>query len=98
MFRVIAQGGAQFVDGGIDPMAGINKNIPAPEPLNDFAAGHQTAPMLDEKNQQLHRILLELYDLLPTSQFVATQVQLKFVKLDDFGAQPRPPQLVFGGV
>jgi len=44
----------------------------SPEPLNDFVAGHQTAVMLDEKNQQLHRILLELYDLLPTSQFVAT--------------------------
>lgn len=59
--RVVAQSRTNFADDVVDVAVGVNKKIRAPKPGHNVRARNQLISSADQKNQQLHGLLLELY-------------------------------------
>jgi hypothetical protein len=75
MGGVVAQRRAYFVDGRVDAVFRINEHTRSPEPVNELLTGHELSGMLSEKDEQLHRDLLEAHDMAAASQLVSRQVE-----------------------
>jgi hypothetical protein len=90
LVRVVPQSIAQFVDGGIDAVAGVYVDVVSPEALADLFSSDQPALILDEKNEKLQGVLFEFDHTIAAAQFVAPEVQFKIFKLKDFSRQNFP--------
>ena len=51
LLRVVSQGLADFADGGVDAVFGIDEDILAPETVDDFLAGDDATLPLQKKDQ-----------------------------------------------
>src|SRR5262249_8152032 len=71
-----------LADRTVDAAVGIDKYVPAPQLVDDLVAGDQLSALLDEKNQQVHRLTLELYPLSIHGQLVAGDIKARFARLD----------------
>jgi hypothetical protein len=80
LFRIVQQNLADFTDRCVDALLSIEKDLFAPEPLDDSLSGNQLAVMFDQENQQLHRDLLKPQWLTIAFQIVAAQVQFELAE------------------
>ena len=60
LIGIVAEGLADFTDGSIDAVLGIDEHFAAPEVFGNFAAGDDIAFAGGEEDEQLHRLSLEL--------------------------------------
>ena len=72
---VVAESGADFSHDVVDIGLGIDKKIRAPEFSHDVLAGNELIAPANEKNQQLHGLLLERNAPPEAAELVAPQVQ-----------------------
>ena len=75
---VVTQRGAKLSHNIVDVFFGVDKQIGAPQLLDDVVPGHHLLATLDQKDQQLHGLLLELDSPPGPPQFVASQVDFYF--------------------
>ena len=74
---VVSQRSAKLSHDVVDVLFSVDEQIGAPQPLHDLFAGHHLLAAFEQKDQQFHRLLLELDPPPGSSQFVATQVELR---------------------
>ena len=60
LFRVVAEGLADFADGGVDAVLGIDEDFVAPKAFGDFGARDEVAFAGGEEDEQLHWLAFEL--------------------------------------
>jgi hypothetical protein len=75
---VVAQRRAKLPHNVVDVSFSIDKQIGAPQLLHDVVAGDHLLTALEQKDQQLHGLLLELDPPPRPPQFVAAQVDFDF--------------------
>ena len=83
LVRVVFQGLADFADGGVDAVFGVDEDIFAPQTADDFLAGDDATLVLQKKDQQLHGDALEgnalaFLGAASAAQLEAGAIELKF--------------------
>ena len=79
--RVVFQGLADFADGSVDAVFGIDEDILAPETVDDFLAGDDATLALQKKDQQLHGDALEGNALAFLGTSLAAQLEVGAIEL-----------------
>jgi hypothetical protein len=79
--RVILQRLADFADGGVDAVFGVDEDILAPETVDDFLAGDAATLPLQKTDQQLHGDALEGNALAFLGASLATQLEAGAIEL-----------------
>ncbi len=82
---VVLQGQANFADGGVDALPGVDEHAVAPELLDDLLSRHQLAFALRQQDEQFHGDSFQLDRAPAPPQFVTAKVELEFVKFEDCG-------------
>ena len=82
-FGVVAQNLADFADGSVDAVLGIDKDFAAPEMLGDFGSSNEIAVAGCQKNEQFHRLSFEPQVASGTGEFETASVQPKVAELED---------------
>ena len=80
---VVFQGMADFSDGGVDAVFGVNEDILAPETVDDFLSGDDAALPLQKKDEQLRGDAFEgnafaFLGASPAAQLEAGAIELEF--------------------
>jgi hypothetical protein len=83
VFRIVPEREADFAYGGVDPVLGIDKNIFAPETLDDLLPCDEMPILGREQDEQLHGIFFELYGATGAQKFVAVAVEGELVEPDE---------------
>jgi hypothetical protein len=81
LLGVVFQGLADFSDGGVNAVFGIDEDILAPETVDDFLAGDYATLALQKKHQQLHGDALQFQGVAVAAQFEAVAVEFEFVEM-----------------
>lgn len=81
-FGIIPERKANLADGGVDSMLGVNKNILAPEALDDFISRDEIPIFAREQDEQLHGDLFQLDRTTGTEKFKTVAVEGELVELD----------------
>jgi hypothetical protein len=80
--RVVFQGLADFADGGVDAVFGVDEDILAPETVDDFLAGDDATLPLQKKDQQFHGDALEGNALAFLGASLAAQLEAGAIELE----------------
>ena len=78
MVGIVFQSLANFADGGIDAVLGVDEDFFAPEAVDDFLAGNDVAVFFREQEEQFHGDAFEFQDAAVAPQLEAGAVELKF--------------------
>src|SRR5579859_66931 len=76
-FRIVGKSRANFADNIIDAFFGVDKEPGVPEFCRDVFARDELFAAADQKDQQLHGLLLELDAVTGAAKFVAAKVEFK---------------------
>ena len=78
---VFPQSRSNLANGSIDAVLSINKDIFAPQPLDNLLPADDLPIFLQQQDEQLHGNALEFQRAILTSQFKAGGVQFKIAEL-----------------
>ena len=76
LFGIVPEGLTYLAYRGVDSVLGIEEDVIAPEPGDDFFARHQVPIPLYQEDEQLHGNALEFQQPAGAAQFKAGRVQL----------------------
>jgi hypothetical protein len=91
MIGILMQGYADFADGGIDAVFGINKHVFSPQPLHDLLASDDTSILFGQQNEQFHGDVFELHNAAVAPQLEAGAVDLELAKVKKGRGHHIPP-------
>lgn len=91
MVRIIAQGLADFADGGVDAVVGVDEDVFAPEAVDDCLARDHGTLAFGEQEKKFERNAFEFQSVAVTPQFEAFAVKLEFTEMVGTVAHCRPP-------
>jgi hypothetical protein len=74
---------ADFADGGIDAVFGIDEDFCTPEVLGNFRPGDELAIAGGQQDEQLHRLAFELEASTGASELKAVAIQLEVAEFED---------------
>lgn len=86
---VFAEGVADFADGGVDAVLGVDEDFGVPEGAGDLVARDEAAAGGGEKDEELHGLAFETQGRAAAAQLEARAIQLKLAELDDAGGHGR---------
>jgi hypothetical protein len=78
---VFPQSGPNLANGSIDAVLSINKNILAPQSLDNLPPADDLPIFFQQQDEQLHGNALEFQRAIQTSQFKARGIQFKIAEL-----------------
>lgn len=78
--RRIAKRLANLADRGVDAGVDVDEDVLAPESIDDLAPRDELAALLDQEDQQVHRLPPELHRTAAAAQLVGSDVQLEVAK------------------
>ena len=81
IFGVVFERLADFADGGVDAVLGIDEDILAPDAVDDFLTGDDGSILFHQKQEQFHGDALQFQDAAFAAEFEARGVELKIAKL-----------------
>ena len=83
LLGIVAENLADFADGGIDAVFGVDEDFIAPEAFSNFCASDDVAFASGEQDEQLHGLALKFEDSACTTQLEASTVQPKVAEFKD---------------
>jgi hypothetical protein len=85
---------ANFADGGIDAVFGVDEDFRTPEAFGDFRPGDELAIAGGQQDEQLHRLAFELEASTGASELKAVAIQLEVAEFEDGNRQWMVPPRV----
>src|SRR5215471_1594158 len=82
--RIVLQGHADLADRGVNSLFDVDENVFAPKGGCNLLAGHELAPVVDQKHQQLKRQPFEPHRRTIAVELKAAKIQLEFAKSHSF--------------
>jgi hypothetical protein len=79
MFWIVFEDLADFADGTVDAVIGVQKDAVAPDFLYDFLACDQLSSLLYQEQQDFHRDAFEFEGVTSATQLVGAQINLKIL-------------------
>jgi hypothetical protein len=80
---------ADFADGGVDAVLGVDEDLGAPQALGDFGSSHEIAVVGCQENEQLHRPSFQLQVASGTGEFEAAGIQPEVAEHEDGDGDPQ---------
>ena len=81
LLGIVAKHLADFANGGVDAMFGVDKYLTVPEPSGNFIAPDEVAVSRHQQNQKLHRLPLQADRTAIAGEFKARAIQPEFAEL-----------------
>ena len=73
----IAQRLSNLANRGVDARVDVDKDVFSPEPVDDLGAGDELPPVLDEQNEQVHRLPFEANRPSVATQLAGAKIELE---------------------
>jgi hypothetical protein len=77
---IFSQRVANFSDGGVNAVIGVEVDVFPPQAHDDFFATDQSSIFPDQENQQIHGDAFQMYRFSATSQLISAYIQNELAK------------------
>src|ERR1700674_1645311 len=77
-FGIVMKHLTDFANGCVDPLLGIQEDVFAPEPLNDFFAADEAILVFYKKDQEFHGNFLEPQYSAAAPKLIALKIEFQF--------------------
>ena len=82
---VFTENVANFANGSVDAMFGVDEDLGRPEELGNLGAGDEAAAGRGQEDEKLHRLAFEAQRRVAAAQLEALAVQIKLAELEAAG-------------